>query len=365
MRGVGRGAEERGERREGRREEVVRPSPIISHQSIIPNPKSLTPNPAFPSPDAWLFVLAGGVAGFLLSMPVGMLSAAPPGVMPVLIGLPLAAAAIGLMLGWIREGRLPGSLPAVGVAVLLVDLLTTGGIGFPSMACTLWLLLALGLQGDEPQLLHPSAAWMALLAAIALVVACYGTAYSPVLGCQAQMRLAEREPARAAEHLEAAAAADPLAAEPWRQLAAVEFEAWWRQPSEDGFHRFRQANDHALKLAPNSASTWLNAGDWYSRAYSKTDRDGKRIVADAMKDAVSAYDRAVQLYPNSAVNRARLAEACEAAGDRAAFRREATTALELDGITPPSREETARRITPAAYAATRPNALTRRSSVAS
>ena len=76
------------------------PSEFILLQSPIPNPN--------PSADAWLYVLAGGAAGFLLSVPVGLLSAAPPGMAVVLLGLPLAAAAVMLMLGWIREAGCRG-----------------------------------------------------------------------------------------------------------------------------------------------------------------------------------------------------------------------------------------------------------------
>ena len=189
----------------------------------ITNPQPL---PSFP--DAWPYVLAGGAAGFLLSVPLGRLSAAPPSaaaallglplVTAVLVGLPLAMATVGILWGWIRDGRLPRLLPAVGIAVLLVDLLTTGGIGMPGVAGTLWLLLALGLGGERPRKIHATAAWAALLVAIGLVAACYYTAYDPVLGCQVQLQMAEREPARAVEHLEAAAAADPWSS---RALAAV------------------------------------------------------------------------------------------------------------------------------------------------
>ena len=200
-------------------------SEIRNARSPIPNPQSLIPASC---PDAWLSVLLGGLVGFLLSLPLGMLSAAPPGLMPVLLGLPLAAATVAVLLGWIREGRMPGWLPAVGVAVLLIDLLATGGIGFPGVAGTFWLLLALGLQHEPPRAHGDLAAWTMLAGAVALAVACYGTAYRPVVECQTQLQLAERVPAQAVEHWEAAAAADPLSAEPWRRLAAARFEAWRR-----------------------------------------------------------------------------------------------------------------------------------------
>ncbi len=287
-----------------------------------------------PASDAWRHVLAGGAFGFLLSVPVGMLSAAPPGRAAVLLGLPLAAATAAIMWPWIKDGRLPRLLPAVGVVVILIDLLASGGIGFPGVAETFWLLLAVGLLGEQPRALHPAGAWAGRLVALALVVACYATAYSPVLGCQGQLRKAEREPARAVEHLEAAATADPLAAEPWRQLAAIALESWWRQPSEDAFHRFEQAVAKTLELAPNSAPARSAAGDWYLRASLKRSSGDAKVASDAIKKAVAAYRQVVELYPNSPLHRAKLAEACLAAGDPTAFRAEATAALRLDEATP-------------------------------
>jgi cytochrome c-type biogenesis protein CcmH/NrfG len=156
---------------------------------------------------------------------------------------------------------------------------------------------------------------------IGLAMACYKTAYDPVLGCQAQLRMAEREPDRVVEHLAAAAAADPLSAEPWRQLAVIEFDAWWRAPSAESFRRFETANAQVLALAPNAAPAWLAAGDWYFRAYSKMAASEKRTSDDAIQKALSAYRRAVRLYPNSELYRAKLAEASQAAGHRPALPR--------------------------------------------
>ena len=291
--------------------------------------------------DGWKYVLVGGMLGFLLSVPLGLMSAAPPGAAAVLLGLPLATIAVLLLWGWIREGRLPGLLPAVGVVVVLVALLAAGGIGLPSVAGTLWLLLALGLGGRWPRVLPSYAAWSALTVGITLAVVCYLSAYNPVLNCQANLRLAERELrvseprlARAAEHLEAAAVADPLSAEPWRQLAAVNFEAWWQQPNQRAYRRFEQCSATALELAPNCAPAWLAAGDWYFRVYSRPDQPDRKIAGDALDKAVDAYRHAARLYPNSAVYRAKLAEAYRAAGDQSAFRQEAEIALRLDDATP-------------------------------
>jgi hypothetical protein len=317
----------------GQGSEVSEELPVAQVGGESPTPPFQSPIPD-PSCDGWLHVLGGGAAGFVLSVPLGVLSAAPPGLAPVLLGLPLAAVTLMLMFGWIREGRLPAWLPGACVAALLVDLLAAGGIAMPGVAGTFWLLLALALEGRWEHLFRTFTAWAALAGFLLLAVACYSTAYQPVLPCQAEIRWAEREPDRAVQHLEAAAAADPLSAEAWRQLAAIEFEAWWRQPSEAAFSRFTRAKDKALELAPNSALLWLTAGDWEYRAFLKKDEHGKRIVDNALQSAIKSFRRAVQLYPNSAKCHAALAEAHLAAGDRAAFGEEAGIALRLDQLTP-------------------------------
>ena len=264
-----------------------------------------------------------------------MAGAAPAGPAGgLLVGLPLAAATLAILTGWIRGGRLVGWLPVVGVAVLLVDLLAAGGIGFPGVAGTLWLLLAIGLFGQPVRQWRGWVAWGGLAVAILLAGACYLTAYRPVLGCQAELQMAEREPERAIEHLAAAAAADRFSPEPWQRLAAIELGDWIPRAGSDSFNRFESAMTHANRLAPNSASSWLAAGDAYSQAASALDGRRQSLRSEVLGKAVAADRRAVSLYPNSGQYRAKLAEALLAVGDMAAFRREARTALELDRETP-------------------------------
>jgi O-antigen ligase len=307
-------------------------SAINNQQSTIPNLKSQISDPAS---DAWLHVLGGGVLGFLLSIPLGILSAAPPSPAALLIGLPLAVATVALMFGWVRKGRLPRWLPGVGVVAILIALLAAGGIAMPSVAATFWLLLALGLEGQRQHFLRASTAWAALAGLLIMAGVCYSTAYEPVLHCQAELRMAEQQPTRAVAHLEAAAAADPLSAEPWRQLASIEFETWARQPDEATFRHFTHDIEKVAERAPHSADLWMTVGDWQLRAFSINHRRGKRLASEEnVQAAIGAYSRAVRLYPNSAMCHARLAEAYLATVDRAAFAREAETALRLDRITP-------------------------------
>jgi O-antigen ligase len=281
--------------------------------------------------DATTFVLLGGMAGFLFSVPLGTMSSAPPGMAAVLIGLPVAAAALGLLWPWVQAGRLPISLFAVGLTALLVNLLAAGGIGFPGVAGTMWLIMGLGLNAAKAESGHrvPRGGVAAAMAvALAIALACYATAYAPVLKATAAMRRAQRDPARAEQHLKSAAAADWLWAEPQRQLAAVALQSWFAEPTPRAFAEFQVYAKAALTLIRSSAAAWFEVAEQYDRAYEKT--GDKRHV----QEAVRAYRQAVDLYPTRSLYRARLALALMSSSDQAGFRREAKEALRLDAMNP-------------------------------
>ncbi|MDZ7616852.1 MAG: O-antigen ligase family protein [Patescibacteria group bacterium] len=284
-------------------------------------------------PDAAWFAIAGGAAGFLLSVPLGLLSWAPPGLAPIWLGMPLAAMAVALLAGWVREGRMPPWLPAVGVLVLLVNLLAAGALGFPGVSGTLWLLLAVGLADERRRTTPRAAALGALVLTLIAALACHQTAYEPVLQSRAALQTAREEALagraqRVEECLRNAAVADPMAAEPWRDLAAYMLQAWEQTGSVHAMERFREADQATAQREPNSATAWHASGDWHLRVFERTGNP-----ADAER-AVASHARAVALYPNSGRHRARLAEAYQAAGNVTLFRQEAAEALRLDAMTP-------------------------------
>ncbi len=299
-------------------------------------PDGPKPLPSGHADDHPWFVYGGAAVGFLLAIPVGFLSEAPPGLLLVGLTLPLAAGTAVVLSGWVRDGQLPPSLPTIGAIVLLTNLSAAGGIGFPGVSGGLWLLVALvlnGLEGDGGRP-FPRAAGVALLAAFgALACACYATAYGPVLKCQrgiwlAQRHLAERHPLQAEKCLLEAAEADWLAADPWNRLASLALARWNIHPSEETLREIEHYSEKTLAKAPNSASLWQAAGERYDQAFAKT-RDPRLAAA-----AVDAYRRAVQLYPNSAVLRAKLAIALRAVGDKAGYQEQRDQALRLDRVTP-------------------------------
>ena len=293
------------------------------------------PTAATDGADASTFVLAGGAVGFLLSVPIGLMSSAPPGLAVVGLGLPLAALTVATLLPWIDHGRLPAPVPTIAAATLLVNLLFAGGIGFPGVAGTFWLLAALTLNaGDQSRahVLRPSAARIALIALLGLALACYTTAYRPVLKSMGAMRSAGTDPAGAENHLRQAAEADPLASAPWKQLAALAVARIQQDPTseamEQALKEFNNYRQNALERVPRSASSWYYFGDLWLKLFRETGRQ------EHLSRAAGDIQKAIELYPNNCRYRAQAAEALFELGDASAANQQAAEALRLDELTP-------------------------------
>jgi O-antigen ligase len=327
--------------RAGVEEAEQRREPSRTSSSARQNPHPKPPPEEEETSTAPAFVFGGAVCGFLLAWPLGLISSAPPGLTAVLLGLPLAAGCVAVLAGWVVRGWLPAVLPAVGVLVLLVNLLAAGGIGFPGVAGSLWLLLALGLnaaEAERPPWTLPRVSVLTMLAvALAAAAACYATAYRPVLCCRGNIRSAQGEMAdgklsMAEMHLRAAAEADPWAAEPWQQLTSLALTRWQQEATPGAFRQFdqylRRYDEVVEQLTGNSSRAWMAAGELHRTAYAITGRPSD------IRKAIEAYSRAVELYPNSGLCRAKLALAHQSAGDVRAFRQEADRALRLDEQTP-------------------------------
>jgi tetratricopeptide (TPR) repeat protein len=174
----------------------------------------------------------------------------------------------------------------------------------------------------------PAATLGALGAAVVLAVAFYATAYSPVLGCRGALDQAKDNPGRAKELLREAADADPLDSQPRAKLADLALARWLQTDGQDALDEFEDCNEAAMALASNDSAAWFQSGEWYFQVYQRTGR-GRDLDR-----AITSYQQAVALYPNSALRRARLAMAHLAAGDQKQFAAEATEALLLDERTP-------------------------------
>lgn len=278
------------------------------------------------------FVYAGAAAGFVLALPLSVISPASPELPLFLVAVPCVVLTLGSLETWVRRGTCSSGLAAVGVTVLLIHLSASGGIGFPGVAGSLWLLMAIGMnlaEGGQWRLLPRWPASIALTAALGAALACYATAYRPVLRSQAAVEHAQRRPLEADQHLLEATQADPWAFQPWNQLAALAFEAWKQKPHDDkAVRRVVGYTEQLLARAPRCASLWETAGDRFFQMHDLVKH------APYLEQAKKCFQTAVDLYPYSAALRAKLALALRASGDLSGYQRERARALELDQVTP-------------------------------
>jgi len=279
----------------------------------------------------------GAAAGVLLTYPVASLSGFPPLLGFLAATILLGAGCAALFHRWTAIGMLTKSVIGLGVAAMLIVLLASGGIGFPSVAASLWVLLALGLNsadagvtqpGRAPRRLGPVGVLAGLGAGVVLAVAFYVSAYRPVLACRGAIEQAREHPQRAKELLHEAAEADPLDPEPWAKLANLTLAEWRQTRDPDTLAEFETYCEKELARAPNDSALWSEVGDWYLEVHGHTK---ERRELDR---ATACYRKAVGLYPNSAIGRAKLALAYLAAEDDPQFAEQATEALHLDEITP-------------------------------
>lgn len=287
------------------------------------------------------FVLIGGGLGFLLAFVLAPSAGLNIPELLLFAALAIAGAVAWLAWPWIDAGTLPARLPALGALVLAVNLLAAGGIAYPGVAGTFWVLLALALNAADdaeadraPRAL--TGGWRIApavlgVAAVAALVACYVVAYGPVTLVQAALVRAETErtaDARVNALLDAAAA-DPLSAEPWAEIGAIELERLKTDPkSAASRERFMMAATRMVELRPRSSATCRLAASWYTQLFA-VEQD-----PSLAKVAVKLFQRAVELYPTLPALRAEYALSLEQVGQPREAREQIHVALELDAKTP-------------------------------
>ncbi len=301
-----------------------------------------------------LGVLLGAPLAFLGGLTYGYVLS-PRLVVGVITGLGLC---LGFLWPWVEDGRLPRRVVCVALVGLGVNLLAAGGLSFPGVIGTGWMLLALGLTlsqlppaGSEQR---PPRKWVAVVwsvVSLGLLAACYLTAYLPVSssrmswqqaqvvsqsgfpsGSASQRELAETQAARVDQFLTQAAQADPLNPWPAEQLAELALRKWESQPQERLWREFVFWSEQYLRARGPSAESHLQIGLWYRRAAEATSYQPLHEVFRA--EEVQWLSLAVQWYPNSPQHRGELARSQAAAGDRQAAAVTAQQALDLSDRTP-------------------------------
>lgn len=314
---------------------------------------------AYPTGVRAIFI--GGLVGVPLAIMLGLVTGYMPDIEPLLFGAVGGALAVWLLRGWVEQGALPRWAIVVAIGVLLVNLLAAGGIGFPGVAITLWLLLAIlagdqrpatGLRGpdDSSQERNGASRWHSAICAIVtaiLLAVCSATAYQPVLA-RTPLSLAMSD-AQAAGHIddairlaEAAAAADRWSADPQLQLAQLYHQRWSARtgPASTDHPDYRAFQLHGvagLMLNPRAFSNYA------AMAYLEWEAGERTGDAQQRTNAASTYELAVEQYPNDALVRAQFAWLLDQAGRRDEAEREAAEALRLDALCPHSERKLAQR----------------------
>jgi MFS family permease len=287
--------------------------------------------------DATMYVVWGGLAGFVVAFMLGDLVSIRLPMLWMIAGVVIAGGVIASIHPWIGEGEFTAGGAALLAGVLLINLLVAGGFTMPAVAGSFWLLLAIGqslADGDHP--VRPMARpvgrglGLAMFAAVAaLAVVCHSTMYVPVVYAKAHMDAALTDTRGPEFQWQNAAERDRWSTEPRRMLCASLFSRLMKQPHDEFLtQRFADATDDLLRLRPHSSALWAQVAGWRLAVY------GRNQDADTLAGAIEAARWAAELYPSNARRRVQLAVVLEAADEFRHAKAEAVEALRLDELTP-------------------------------
>ncbi|WP_437223883.1 O-antigen ligase family protein [Planctomicrobium sp. SH661] len=236
----------------------------------------------------------------------------------------------GAVSDWVLS--LPAALTA-GTAVL-VHLLGAGGIGMPAILQLILILFLFSTPVGQGVSRTSRGIAVSMGAGVLLFLGCLWTGLVPVATVgrlleqgryeslvEHRMNLAEKTYAEAV-------AADRLASAPHDELAALAFERWMRSGKSHAelFDTAIREKELAIRLNPRAAKEYLTLSDWWLQKYRQ---DQSPASAEA---AISAAEKAVQLYPNFSRAHSQLALAMDAGQKRDEAVRAARRALELDDL---------------------------------
>lgn len=284
----------------------------------------------------WLGAALGLVFAPLLQM---IMQEVPPDFMPLIIG----AVPTGLV-AWSLWGKpITQNLRlwlCIAVAALVINLLAAGGISFPSVSGSLFLLAAIASPARPSVVLDDALRKLGPLGigAIGLmVVTVWGI--QPSQSRRTQMGLstmaARRGDWRAMEeHAKQATAVDTWSKEGPSALTNVYFIGWVnnadasladRQPLLDGF---QDTLAETFSRAGHSFPLHSSAGDWFLDIYRQSN-DPSHLLA-----AIDHYRETTRLFPNRAMHHAQLAWALHLAGLQEESIEHIDEALRLDKLNP-------------------------------
>lgn len=254
----------------------------------------------------------------------------------VLLGVVPLGSIFWLSLPWIERGTLPTAWLVIAAAALTLNLTAAGGISFPGVAGSWYLLAALALPATEPRVYRQT--WHRLLpaaVALGLLAVVNYAAYSPTVTARGEVALAHDTAMRgnfpaAQQYAQSAAQSDPWDDEPDRFLAQLYFRTWMSRPDASTRRNFEAAIQRAQARVPFNYQSHFRLGQWQLAFYRRADDP-----AD-LASAIENFRQAVELFPSRAIHHAHLAWALHLAGQDQEAAAVAGQAAQLDEVNPHS-----------------------------
>ncbi|PQO42857.1 O-antigen ligase family protein [Blastopirellula marina] len=258
---------------------------------------------------------------------------------PLMIGIVPALIVVGVLAQTTitRDLRL---WLVIAVAAMVINLMAAGGISYPSVGGSLFLLAAVALPSQKVVVwedLKPKAAGLLIGLAGLIVVSYWGI--QPVANRQKQIALAmdaarRGDWLRMEQHAQLATSADPWSKDGPAMLANVYFQGWMNnpdapvEPRQMLLEKFQNALDEQFNRAGHSFPLHFSAGDWFLDMYRQSGNP------EFLLEALDHYRATVRLYPNRAIHHAQLAWALHLADMPQESAAEAEEALRLDELNP-------------------------------
>jgi hypothetical protein len=293
----------------------------------------------------------GGVAGVALGTAIAWLSGFPLARMHMLLVVAGIVGAWWIWRGWAQAGALAKRLPLVATIALLVNLLAAGGISYPGVAGSLWLLLAIELNLTEGASYHADevalagsfpartatlfrskiARWAAGMALAAMLAIAIWTEYLPVMACRLQLSIADAgvvasRADQSRDALVAAVAADPWSPEAAARLAEQRFADYQALPTPTQRRSLLEADALARQLAPRHSGVWAQSADFAAAIHEHTSSVEDLDAADRY------FERAIELFPSHAELLAKAANFWQSVGKLDRAREAAVEAIRVDDL---------------------------------
>ena len=217
--------------------------------------------------------LAGGI-GCAFGLAVDQLNYALIPLSVFYVALPGFAIVIFLLQDWVERGQLHPHHLLLAFVCWAINLSVAGGITYPGVAYTGWLLLGLSLlsrsnknlsgvesQNLDQRVLSQRQRWIMMVFMGALPIAAYVTFHRPVTTVDYQLLhanydLSQNKITGAREHLQEAINADPTNTDAYLRHANVLFMLLSEERSTPLYDEYRKLVDQALALNPNSQTSY-------------------------------------------------------------------------------------------------------------